>query len=1436
MSLTPALENNWAKRKTIDNNRMGQVIELFYDDKNRLVMRRDYTGLAPDPSFPTTDTTNRPGAKLRASDPDYFETRYEYDNNSRKTKIIHPNLNVERFEYDVTNPDRRFHGNLLEHIWEPGPLLGDQATITESFTYEDALGSCCGFNFVKTRTDGRRSDGEVTVPPIQDTVNDYDANGNRTQTTHRDGGIENWTYNGFGQVTTHTLPDNGSGHRREDTYTYYPVGHPSYGYLEKKIVDSSPGGFNLTTTYEYDVVGNVTKKTDPRDNATVYVVNQLNQIVQATSRPVQTINPDGTIGPATAGYVRSTFYDENDNVIRVDIENRDELGNPDALNPTLTTTYEYDFLNFMTRKTEEVNFFKSVVTEYSYNKNKKLTQVLYGEATNGNQPNNKIDRVYDERNLLFTETRAAGDADQSTTQYDYDGNKNLTMITQGTEDTIAPRITTGTYDGYNRLDTSTDPNGNVATHHYDANHNRTSFRVDGELWDVFGSAGNVRLSEIAYAYDPMDRIIQGDAAFFDAAGVPINTPGDTTPGISRLTIDYSDNSQILSVIDDGNDTTTVTYDTADRRSVITDARTNTLTYAYDANSNVTQIIEADKPDLLGGSTESFTTTYDYDNLDRLITITDNVGNTNTHGYDSRNNRTLLIDALSNDTRYIYDGLNRLITTIRDLDGDGADGDGTDITTAQDWDDSSRLISRTDDNGNETRYEYAPLNRLTVQVFADCTQTDYDYDVHDNPLLITDANGSQIHCLYDRIDRLKTKLIVPGAGVADSRNDGTDFELLFYDGLSRLVSVVNDDSIVDLSYDSLSNVIQETQLLPLGPGAGSGTVTAEYDGESNLLSCTYPGGRTIGCTYDVLDRKQTISDDTTAQPGPMIADYKYVGRYRVAQRDYGNDTRLTYAYDGGGATAPVNPANDFGVRQVVGTTHTFDLGGPSPVVLDRRTYTWDKMYNKTRREDTRAGGPRLRHDYTYDPAYRLTRTVASFEFEPASYVTVRDTSYNLDGVHNRLSVIGTPGPATGIYTMNPTACTDLAMNKYTTTPVDQRNYDANGNLTSLKNDATGSILAVSCMYDYRNRMVEYRDSETGQRHTYAYDAFGRRIAKTIDADGVAGGPTTTRYFYSGHNQWQVCEEQDDAGTTAATYVYGGYIDEVLNMNRAGNEYYYHADDLFNVMAATDGNGSVVERYEYNDYGTPTVMAPDGTPRTSSAIANPYLFTGRRYDPESGWYNYRTRYLDPKSGKYTTRDVIGIWGDPSELGNGYSYVGNNPLSWFDPFGFCSQRLQDLIDRLRALADSLDDKADSKNKSLKDAHDWLRKMREVLERVKTPPSWWEKKVKSFQNWKWQVARRGFWMMFRGPRGGVLSPPLIDIRPKMYVIWMPPKDKLREAERQIRIARDLIRRAGDAFSNAVGSAARARDELDEAIRRCEEEDLAKPNPGGGVCGGDPP
>ena len=1225
---TPSDSNNFANCKTIVNDRVGNVKEYFFDG-NRNVMQREYTGRA-NPAQPTTETDNRPTGQLRAGDPPFFETQWEYNADARATRMVDPNGNVATSTYDDDNASRRSHGNVTQSCRTAGPLGGDQVMICESFEYDDGFGGCCGTNFVTQHVDGR---GNATM-------HEYDDAGNRLHTQHRIPSIvEDFEYNEFGQMTAHILPDNGNGHRRRDEYTYYTSGLQR-GYRESEIVDAP--GFALSTTYVYDLVGNVISVTDPEGHDVQYVVNELDQVVRTLSAEVDL--PGGVVR-----YERDTFYDANDNVVRMDVQNIDEAGNLLA-NSHFTDVYEYEILNFKIRSCREVRDFTEAIPappelptceglpdedflrmEYEYDGNRNRTLSRNGEAVEGRQPTNVVRTLYDERDLVFREIRAEGDPDQSTTQYDYDLNRNQVRTTQGTQG-AAPRVTETAYDGYDRVVRTTDPMGNVASVHYDANHNRIGARMDGELVDTAPTGlGNVRLSETYYFYDELDRLVEQRVAYFDTeTGTPI------LDGNARTLTAWSDNSQVVSVTNDNGHVTRTTYDTANRRAVGADHLDNQMIYLYDRDSLVVETTDLERSGL-GGADEEFVTINAYDAMHRLIETVDNSGNTHRFGYDSRDNRTLLRDALDNETRITYDGINRLLATIRDLDDDGADGDGGDITTRQEWDDTSRPVAQIDDNGNRTEYVYDALDRMTSEVYADATVYRYVFDVHHNRIEMEDANGSVVESEYDRLNRLIARDVTThGTGVS------TDLarEDYRYDGLSRLILAEDEDATVTRSYDSLSRVTRET--------LNGETTTSLYDGVGNEIESTYPGGHIITTTYDELERKKRIADASG-----MITEYDYIGPGRVERREYGNGTRTDYTYDG--ISGVPNPPNDFGVKRIIGTRHTRIGDG---TVIDDRTYTWDRMYNKTQRKDARVGGPQITHNYEYDDSYRLVHTVAT---DPLGTV-LRDQTYGLDGVGNRTQVDG--GHEPGQYTMDPSTPqpADRQMNQYTTTSFDARPYDQNGNLVGIDPRlATERQIA----YDYRNQMVEYVDLENGETHTYRYDALGRRITKVVDANGIGNNPTETRYFYDG---WQVCEEQDAAGATQATYVYGLYIDEVLNMQRGGVDYYYHTDDLYNVMTVTDATGTAIERYEYADYGQPVDPTNLMVPIVGdlSAIGNPYLFTGRRYDPETDWLYYRTRYLDPLAGRFTTRDQIGIWGDSFNRGNAYSYVGNNPLTRLDALG--------------------------------------------------------------------------------------------------------------------------------------------------------------------------
>jgi RHS repeat-associated protein len=102
----------------------------------------------------------------------------------------------------------------------------------------------------------------------------------------------------------------------------------------------------------------------------------------------------------------------------------------------------------------------------------------------------------------------------------------------------------------------------------------------------------------------------------------------------------------------------------------------------------------------------------------------------------------------------------------------------------------------------------------------------------------------------------------------------------------------------------------------------------------------------------------------------------------------------------------------------------------------------------------------------------------------------------------------------------------------------------------------------------------------------------------------------------------------------------------------------------VVALSDENGAIVERYEYDVYGNTSVCNGSGTPRVNnvSNYSNPYMFTGRRFDDETQLYYYRARMYHPYIGRFMQPDPIGY----DDGLNMYAYVTNNPINLLDPFG--------------------------------------------------------------------------------------------------------------------------------------------------------------------------
>lgn len=91
----------------------------------------------------------------------------------------------------------------------------------------------------------------------------------------------------------------------------------------------------------------------------------------------------------------------------------------------------------------------------------------------------------------------------------------------------------------------------------------------------------------------------------------------------------------------------------------------------------------------------------------------------------------------------------------------------------------------------------------------------------------------------------------------------------------------------------------------------------------------------------------------------------------------------------------------------------------------------------------------------------------------------------------------------------------------------------------------------------------------------------------------------------------------------------------------DKYYYHYDGLGSVTALSDSDGDTVEQYRYDVFGNVTITDPTDAELDGSAVGNPYMWTGRRLDEETGLYYFRARYYEPELGRFLSPDPISMY---------------------------------------------------------------------------------------------------------------------------------------------------------------------------------------------------
>jgi RHS repeat-associated protein len=1232
----------------------GRSVTLSYNAQQHLTAVTDPLGRTTSFSY---DSTGRRLTQI--TDPLGKVTQYTYNTLSQITEKIDKDGRVFTYAYTQMEPTAITDGagNSLFSLSNPNNWATDPLQLAE-YQLRVYLSS------TTSKTDGRgnvwkysyESHGYVTsavAPDGATTGYTYDPTTLQVASqTDADGNTTNYQYDSMGNLLQQTAA---SPFGFVTTYTYEPVFNQmtsmtdANGRTTTYKIDPATGNRLMATDplgnsekWTYDSHGNVLTHTDKNGNTTTYTYDGNGNLATTTdplgnvTTTVYDVEGNLTSRTDADGHTTTFTYDDRDRLIK----QTDPLGK--------TTQYSYDGQGNRTQVTDR----DGNSTQYQYDLRSRLikvTDALSQTTTTTYDGNNNVvsstdknghttQYVYDVQNRRIKTVDALGDT--STIAYDPVGNVISTTDANG-------HTTTYTYNALNRRATSTDAVGSVTTTIYDLVGPNTGpcFNVctgptkgsqrPSEVIDGDGHAG-LRVGVTYYKYDGLDRQIQQVRKQLNSNN---DEPPDPNDAVTYTTYDAVGN--VLAVTEPDGNTTTDVYDADNRKVKETNAAGDVTMWAYDGVGNIVA--------MTAPTTNVTNNTYDPDN--RVINVTDGGGTVAGYTYDAEGHQLTRTDGNGNTTTTTYDVIYR-VTQITDPLGQN---------TTYTYDPVGNLLSVTDRNGNVTSYAYDAINRRTSMTDALSNTTKYQYDAVGNRTKLTDANGDATTYTYDALNRLITETYADGfsrsytydfVGNQTSRTDQNGVTTNYaYSDLYFLTSRVYPSSTDTMTYDLSGRMLSATR--------GSWPVTFTYDGADRILTdvqngqtvsysyhipapttrtVNYPGGRVITESMDIRNRLKEIDD---ASSPPPIVTYSYDPGNRVTQRGLRNGTSAAYTYNNNGWIT--NLQHSFGGTRIAGFAY--------PV--------YDNEGNKACEQKLQ--DPTHSEAYQYDPTYRLTNyAVGTLLVAPPICtvvgVPVTQTAYTLDPVGNW------PMKVTNAVTETRTHNAVNEITSITDTPpatTESLSYDHNGNLTA------DSLYTYT--YDEENRLTSVTNTSARVVGQYQYEALWRRVQKIANP---VSPPATTLYFYDGA---RIVEEQNGAGMTQATYVYGNYIDEVLTMNRLGMNYYYHQNALWSVEAVTDSTGSPVERYRYDAYGLATVTDGSGNPvpqnswgTPHSAVDSPYMFTGRQVDEETGLYFCRYRLYSAALGRFLTRDALTLSLRGGHDLNWYEYVRGRPTRYTDPAG--------------------------------------------------------------------------------------------------------------------------------------------------------------------------
>jgi RHS repeat-associated protein len=746
------------------------------------------------------------------------------------------------------------------------------------------------------------------------------------------------------------------------------------------------------------------------------------------------------------------------------------------------------------------------------------------------------------------------------------------------------------YNSIGRATKTTDPVGRVMSYIYDTNN------VD--LLEVRQTKGTNNELLRKFTYNALHEPLTDT----DAAGQP-------------TTYTYNPQGQMLTRKNAKNETTTYTYGgaiPANYLASITSPPFNSVSavtsFTYDSMKRVRTVTDSD----------NYTVTTDYDNLDRKTKVTYPDTTFEQFQYTDNVTGAMKLDLTgSRDRRglwtYRHYNANEQMDSIKDP---------ANRTTIYGWCTCGALSSITDPKNQTTTFYRDIQSRVYQKVFQDNTTIDYLYEGQTAP----NTAGAT--------SRLQSS--------TDAKSQRTNYSY-FADDTSQQISYTNTAGqpltpptpsvsyTYDPNYNRVSTMVD-----------GIGTTTYGYNpiavppalGAGQLASIDAPlANDTITFSYDQLGRVNNRSINGAANSetwsfdslGRVSTDVNKLGTFTNTY--VGVTNRLSKLAYPGGASANYLYFPNAQNKRLQQIRNLNNSTNNNKNFISEQDYTYDAEGEITTwKKDYSGISAAQRFDFGYDNADQLLTAPLK---NASTNALIKQYTYGYDLASNRTSEL----VATTMTTSTPNNGNEITsqsggVNRTLT-------YDLNGSITSDGGTRTFE-------WDGANRLVAINYTGFTTRSEFSYDGLNR-VAKIVEKTGATIN-STRKFVWCGQEK---CEFRDPSdAVTLRLYSQGQYA--------ATTAYFYTRDHLGSIREMFTGGGTVVARYDYDPYGRSTTIL--GTTPTDMN------FTGLYRHSKSNLDLAVYRAYDPDFGRWLSRDPIAEDGGL----NLYGYATNSPACSIDPLG--------------------------------------------------------------------------------------------------------------------------------------------------------------------------